>query len=181
MDNPREILEFWFSDEVRPRHFSSTPEFDQQLKSRFLAAWEQARSGALNSWLGSSEGCLALVILLDQFPLNMFRDQPQGYSTEQHSREVANHAILAGFDEQLPADQRAFLYLPFMHSESLSDQDFSVTLFEAAGMQESLKWAKHHREIVRQFGRFPHRNVVLGRQSSEEELAYLDSDQAFHG
>jgi uncharacterized protein (DUF924 family) len=82
---------------------------------------------------------------------------------------------------QLPADQRAFLYLPFMHSESLADQDYSVTLFEKTGMQEGLKWAKHHREIVRQFGRFPHRNAVLGRQSSHAELAYLVSDQACHG
>ncbi|MCG7870884.1 MAG: DUF924 domain-containing protein [Candidatus Thiodiazotropha lotti] len=181
MDNPQELLDFWFSDEIRPRHFRSTPEFDQQLKTRFLAVWEQARRGELDSWLASSEGCLALVILLDQFPLNMFRDQPLGYSTEQHSREVANHAILAGFDTQLPTDQRAFLYLPFMHSESLPDQDYSVMLFEAAGMQESVKWAKHHREIIRQFGRFPHRNAVLGRQSSKEELTYLESDQAFHG
>ncbi|MCG8489645.1 MAG: DUF924 domain-containing protein [Chromatiales bacterium] len=181
MEDPQDILEFWFSDEVRPRHFRSTLEFDRQIKKRYLAVWQQAKSGGLDSWLGSSEGCLALVIILDQFPLNMFRDQPQGYSTEQLSREVASHAIRAGFDEQLPADQRAFLYLPFMHSESLSDQDYSVALFEKAGMRESLKWAKHHREIVRQFGRFPHRNTVLGRQSSKDELAYLESDRAFHG
>jgi uncharacterized protein (DUF924 family) len=181
MDNPQDILEFWFSDAVRPRHFRSTAEFDQQLKERYLAVWQRAKSGQLDEWLSSREGCLALVIILDQFPLNMFRDQPEGYSTEQQSRDVARHAIRTGFDEQLPVDQRAFLYLPFMHSEALFDQDYSVALFEKAGMQESLKWAKHHRQIVRQFGRFPHRNAVLGRQSSQAELAYLKSDQAFHG
>ncbi|MES9990446.1 MAG: DUF924 family protein [Candidatus Thiodiazotropha sp.] len=118
---------------------------------------------------------------IDQFPLHMFRDQAEAFATEQQSRDVANYAIKSGFDQQMPAAWRAFLYLPFMHSESLSDQDRSVALFETAGLASNLKWAKHHRELIRRFGRFPHRNEILGRESSADELDYLKSDQAFTG
>jgi uncharacterized protein (DUF924 family) len=181
MNSPDESLKFWFSEAVKPYHFRSTPEFDNLLKEKFLKLWEQAKEHQLDGWMESKEGCLALTIILDQFPLNMFRGQVESFSTEQQSREVATHAIRLGYDELLADDQCGFLYLPFMHSESLLDQDYSVALFEKAGMSENLKWAKHHREIVRRFGRFPHRNKILGRRSSSEELAYLNSDEAFLG
>jgi uncharacterized protein (DUF924 family) len=176
-----EIIEFWFSDRVGPLRFNSTAEFDREIKDRYLTLWQRARKGELEHWKASKEGCLALVILLDQFPLHMFRGQADAFATEQLSRDVAQSAIDAGFHKQMPDAWQAFLYLPFMHSESLADQDRSVALFEAAGLQENLKWAIHHREIVRSFGRFPHRNEILGRESSDEELAYLGSDQAFLG
>ncbi|GAB4359043.1 MAG: DUF924 family protein [Gammaproteobacteria bacterium] len=181
METPQSVIEFWFSETTRPKWFKSTKAFDRALKERYLSLWERARDGGLDHWRETPEGALALVIVLDQFPLNMFRDEPLGFSTEAASRRVAAEAIEKGFDREMSDEQKAFLYLPFMHSESLADQDRSVALFEAAGLNDNLKWARHHREIIRRFGRFPHRNEILGRESSEEEVAYLASKEAFLG
>jgi len=120
------------------------------------------------------------VVLLDQMPLNMFRGQPESFSTEAQSREVAGRAIERGLDQSLPDNQKAFLYLPYMHSEALVDQDRSVELFERAGLRENLRWAKHHRGIVRRFGRFPHRNAILGRESTPDEIEWLASPDSFN-
>lgn len=174
------LLDFWFSKEARDRWFNSTPEFDETLRQQYMDCWRQGRDGLLQDWEQGPDGALALVILLDQFPLNMFRDQPESFSTEAQSRTVASRAIESGFDAALPDDRKAFLYLPFMHSETLADQDRCVDLFAAAGLDFNLKWARGHREIVRRFGRFPHRNAILGRTSSEEELAWLDSPEGFN-
>ena len=122
-----------------------------------------------------------MVIILDQFPLNMFRGLAESFHGEAKAIEIAKYAIDQSFDDLLTDEQKAFLYLPLMHSENLVDQDLSVTLFEKAGLTENLRFAKHHREIVRRFGRFPHRNRILNRQSTEAELEYLASDEAFHG
>lgn len=119
------------------------------------------------------------MILLDQMPLNMFRDQPVSFSTEALSRAVAERALTRGFDRVVAVDHRAFFYLPYMHSESLADQERSVELFTQPGLEENLQWARHHREIVQRFGRFPHRNAILGRQSSPEETRWLDLPDAF--
>lgn len=181
METPQSVLEFWFSDSARKRWFKSSAGFDHELTERFLVTWRSAAAGELAGWEASPQGALALAIVLDQFPLNMFRGKPESFSTEAASREVARRAIEKGFDAQLPDDQKAFIYMPFMHSESQADQDRSVALFERAGLEGSLKWARHHREIVRRFGRFPHRNAILGRESSAEEAAYLDSEGAFLG
>jgi uncharacterized protein (DUF924 family) len=181
LPSPDDVLEFWFSETVKPKWFQSTPEFDHQLTERFAPLWKAARSGELKAWSESPLPALALVIVLDQFPLNMFRGKPESFSTEADSREVARQAIANGFHHRLSKEQKAFLYLPFMHSEALADQDYSVQLFEDAGLDDSAKWARHHRDIVRKFGRFPHRNAILGRSSSPEEREYLDSDEAFHG
>ncbi len=181
MESPQSVLDFWFSESTRPRWFSSTKAFDRELTERFLDVWKAAASGELESWGKTPEGSLALVIVLDQFPLNMFRGNAESFSTEAASRDVAAAAIDKKFDEALNDEQKAFLYLPFMHSESMEDQDRSVALFEAAGLEDSLKWARHHRDIVGRFGRFPHRNAVLGRENSAEETAYLTSEEAFLG
>jgi uncharacterized protein (DUF924 family) len=175
------VIDFWFSDKVKPLWFRSTSAFDDALRERFLATWQAAAAGELGAWVQSPEGALALVIVLDQFPLNMFRGQPESFSTEAQSRAVALEAIARGWDRELDRSRLAFLYLPLMHSENLADQDRSVALFEAAGLTDNLRFAKHHRELIRRFGRFPHRNAILGRQSSEEELAYLASKEAFLG
>ena len=183
MTHPAEsdqLLDFWFSGDARDHWFNSTLEFDETLRQRYMGTWRQGRDGLLQCWEQGPNGALALVILLDQFPLNMFRDQPESFSTEAQSRAVASRAIDNGFDAALSDDRRAFLYLPFMHSESLADQDRSVELFETAGLESSLKWARGHREIVRRFGRFPHRNAILGRASSTEELACLASPDGFN-
>ncbi|MET0071741.1 MAG: DUF924 family protein [Candidatus Thiodiazotropha sp.] len=180
-DEQDQLIDFWFSDRVRPLRFKSTAEFDREIRDLYFSLWQRAQRGELEQWKTSKEGCLALVILLDQFPLHMFRGQAEAFATEQQSRDVADQAIEAGFDRQMPAAWRAFLYLPFMHSESLADQDRSVALFAAAGLESNLKWAKHHRELIRRFGRFPHRNEILGRESSADEIDYLKSDGAFTG
>lgn len=176
-----EIVDFWFSKSVRPLWFESTPEFDAQLRERFLPTFEAAAAGELDTWQETPAGALALIIALDQLPLNMFRGEPRSFATEARARDIAAAAIERGFDEPLEDQQKVFLYLPYMHSESLTDQDRSVALFESAGLSDGLKWARHHREIVRRFGRFPHRNAVLGRESSPDEIAYLNSDEAFKG
>lgn len=176
-----EIISFWYAPQVKPLWFKSTPEFDQQLRDKFLDTLEAAQRGQLDAWRESAYGALALAILFDQFPLNMFRGNARGFATEQHARDVANHAIENKLDQQLNPQEKIFLYMPFMHSEDLADQDKSVELYAAAGLEDNLRFAKHHREIIRRFGRFPHRNDVLGRSSTEEEQVYLNSKEAFHG
>jgi len=177
--DPEALLAFWFGDEARPRWFDSTPEFDATLRERYLATWEAARDGALDHWAGTARGALALIIVLDQLPLNIFRDRPECFSTEAASRRVADTALDRGFDHELDNAGRSFLYLPYMHSESLADQERSVALYDAAGLDT--QWAEHHRDIVRRFGHFPHRNAILGRESTPEERAWLESDGAFGG
>ena len=168
-----EIVQFWFSEEVRPKWFNSTEAFDDELRDRYSGVWGLARAGRYDHWELEPLGALALVIVLDQFPLNMFRENARQYSTEARAREVATRAIEQGFDAQLTDAQKAFLYLPFMHSESLPDQDRAVELYDQAGLEDNLRYAHHHRDVVRRFGRFPHRNAALGRESSDEELEYL--------
>lgn len=168
-----EIVEFWFSEQARPRWFNSTPEFDQEICSRYKKVWGLARAGSFDHWEQEPYGALVLVIILDQFPLNMFRSDARQYSTESHARQIAGHAIQKGFDQQLQKQQQAFLYLPFMHSESLQDQDYAVQLYDKAGLHDNLRFAKHHRDVIKRFGRFPHRNEALGRESTEQEIEYL--------
>jgi len=177
----KEIIEFWFSAEVQPLWFQSTAEFDAELTQRFMQTWRASVDGALASWEETAEDALALVICMDQFPLNMFRGRAESFSSEAAAREVAGRAIERGFDQLLGDPQKAFLYMPFMHSESLADQDRSVALFEAAGLSENLSFAKHHREIIRRFGRFPHRNAIFGREDTVQERAYLASGEAYRG
>ena len=129
----------------------------------------------------SADGCLALVILFDQFPLNMYRGEARSFATEARSREVARAAIDRGFDRDMPAEQKCFLYMPFMHSENLQDQELALQLFDQPGLEDNMRFARHHHGIVAQFGRFPHRNEALGRSSTEAENEYLNSKEAFTG
>jgi uncharacterized protein (DUF924 family) len=168
-----EILDFWFSEESRSKWFNSTAQFDEEIRQRYEKTWGLARAGSYDHWEEDPEGALALVIVLDQFPLNMFREDARQYSTEAHAREVARHAIEKGFDKAMTPQQRAFLYLPFMHSESLQDQDYAVQLYEQAGLDDNLRYARHHHDVIKRFGRFPHRNAALGRESTAEEQEYL--------
>jgi uncharacterized protein (DUF924 family) len=176
-----EVLEFWFAEPVRSLWFRSTPEFDAQIRDRFQPAWRDATAGRLDRWAETPEGALALVILLDQFPLHMFRGTAQAFASEARARQVADHAIRQGWDQQMNDTRKAFLYLPFMHSEALTDQDRSVQLYRDAGITDSLRWAEHHRGIIRRFGRFPHRNEPLGREDTPEERTWLASREAFRG
>lgn len=176
-----QVIDFWFADDMQPFWFRSTPDLDAQIRARFESIWLSAASGALHEWEDSPQGALALAIVLDQFPLNMFRGQARAFSTEQHAVAVTRRALDRRFDRELPQEQLAFLYMPLMHSENLEHQNMSVQLFEAAGLASNARFARHHRDLIRRFGRFPHRNALLGRTSTPEELAYLASKEAFTG
>jgi len=178
---PTDILDYWYSERMQKRWFASTPSLDQEIRDRYQALWERAAAGELDDWRDTAEGALALIIVLDQFPLNMFRGQPESFHTERQAVAVSKNALDRGFDEQLPKDRLAFLFMPLMHSEKLEEQDLSVRLFRQHGLTANLKFAEHHRELVRKYGRFPHRNAILGRQSTPDEQAYLASKEAFKG
>lgn len=175
------LLDFWFSDKVSQYWFNSTRRFDLQLLESYEGLWEQGNNGELDDWCEYAEGCLALVILLDQFPLNMFRGTAKSFSSEARSRDGAELAIERGFDTDMETKQKAFLYMPYMHSENLDDQARALQLFNQPGLEDNFRFAKHHYGIVERFGRFPHRNEILGRQSSEAEIEYLNSKEAFKG
>jgi uncharacterized protein (DUF924 family) len=154
--------------------FEKDTAFDDDIRRRFLKLYEQAAAGKLADWEASAEGALALLILLDQFPRNMFRGQARSFATDPLARAVTAGALVRGFDSQVPAELRGFFYLPFEHSEDLADQERGRTLYKAAGDADGLKWAQVHADIIRRFGRFPHRNVALGRASTPEEKEFLD-------
>lgn len=176
-----DILDFWFRDTDSKLWFNSTSEFDEQIRQQFERTCQAALHGELDDWQHSPDGCLALVILLDQFPLNIYRGKRESFAGESKAKAVAKAALNKGYDQLLADQQKAFLYMPLMHSEDLSDQDRSVALYEKAGLEHNLRFAKHHRDIVRKYGRFPHRNKILGRQSTAAEIEYLNSDKAFLG
>ena len=181
MQSSDEIIEFWYSEPMKSHWFNSTTEIDELITEKYEFIWQTAANGDLDIWQDSPEGCLALCIILDQFPLNMFRGQALAYSTEQHAVTVAKHAIVQDYDKQLDKSQLSFLYMPLMHSENMDDQDLSVACFEAAGLDDTARFAHHHRGLVEKYGRFPHRNEILGRESTPEEIAYLNSKSAFKG
>ena len=177
--NHSDVIKYWFSEKSRQHWFSSTPEIDNEIKRRYEMLWMSAASGELDDWQDSPQGCLALIIVLDQFPLNMFRGETKGFQTENIAVEVALKAIDNGYDENLNAEELLFLFMPLMHSENLEHQDIQVKLFEKYDFND--EYSKHHRNIVKRFGRFPHRNDILGRKSSTDEIEYLLSDSAFKG
>jgi uncharacterized protein (DUF924 family) len=170
---PAGILAFW-RDAGPDRWYSRNDAFDAEVRGRFFGLWQRAAAGELSSWETSDDGALALVILLDQFPRNIFRDDAQTYASDAQAREAAHRAIERGVDARIDPALREFLYLPFMHSEHLADQLRCIELSRKAGLAESAKWAEHHADIIRRFGRFPHRNRILGRATTPEEQAFLD-------
>ena len=181
MTSPQDVLEFWFSEPANKLWFKSTPEFDTEILDRYYILWQQAKNQKLIDWKNTAESCLALVIVLDQFPLNMFRGKAKSFSTEKEAIQITHYAISKGFDKKIEAIRLSFLYMPLMHSENLDDQNLSVELFSKDGMKNNLRFAKHHRDIIKRFGRFPHRNEILGRTSTADEIEYLNSAQAFTG
>ena len=175
------VLEFWFSEPARSHWFRSTAGLDAAIRARFFDTWRAGAAGQLDAWAQTARGAVALVIVLDQLPLNMFRGRPESFATEAAARVVARDAIARGYDAALADEHKAFLYMPFMHSEDPVDQDLSVQLYEQAGLADNLTFARHHRDLVQRFGRFPHRNAILGRASTPAEQTYLASEEAFHG
>ena len=179
--NYQHFLDFWYSDAMSPYWFNSTKEIDDQMRQQYLSLWESAADGQLDSWGNQAEGALALIIILDQLPLNMFRNEAKSFSTEQKAVSICKRAINNGLDKMIDENKLAFFYMPLMHSENIDDQNLSLKLFREAGLGDNAKFAEHHLSIVKKFGRFPHRNKILGRDSTEEEKQYLKSDQAFKG
>jgi uncharacterized protein (DUF924 family) len=178
---PEQIIDYWYSEGLRGHWFASTPELDEEIRQRYAGLWERAARGELDAWQATAEGSLALAIVLDQFPLNMFRGRPESFSTEAQAVAVALQAVERGQDRQLPVERRSFLYMPLMHSENPAHQALSVQLFEQPGLEQNLEFARHHQQLIEAFGRFPHRNAILGRPSTPAELAYLNSPRAFKG
>lgn len=172
---PADVLEFWFSDAARPRWWVKDPEFDRLVATRLGSAHEAAFRGDLDAWKRTPEGALALVLVLDQVPRNIFRGQARSFAADPLARAVTREAIAAGFDARLPDDEhRVFLYLPLEHSEEIADQDECCRLMGRLSPSRWLDYAERHRTIVARFGRFPHRNAMLGRESTAEELAFLE-------
>lgn len=171
---PDEILTFW-REAGRDRWFKKDEAFDREIADRFTTVHEQAAGGDLNHWSSEADASLALILVLDQFSRNLFREFPQAFAQDAAAREAAGTAVRHGFDKKFDANLKAFFYLPFEHSEQLADQDRSVALFHSTGDREFLDYAIVHRDVIRRFGRFPHRNSVLGRHTSPAERAYLDA------
>ena len=178
---PESIIEFWYSDKTKSQWFNSSKKLDEEIKDNYEHAWKAAIRGEYKQWNESAIGCLALAIILDQFPLNMFRGEVESFSTEVMAIKVSKHAIEKGFDQEIEKEKVAFLYMPLMHSENMEDQNLSVSLFEKMGLEDNARFAKHHRGIVEKFGRFPHRNEILQRESTQSEIDYLNSDESFTG
>ncbi len=165
-----EVLAFWFADPGR--WWKKDPAFDAEIRDRFLTLHEAVARGEREDWLGTARGALAYVIVLDQFSRNLFRGSSLSFACDARAIAAARGALENGFDPRLSSDERSFLYMPFMHSEDIADQERCVQLF-ASQHPQSLSFAERHRDIVRRFGRFPHRNALLGRQSTPDELEFL--------
>ena len=182
----RDIIDFWFLPLGDPGHgqrrdiwWKSTPEFDAETLSRFGPAIDRAVAGDLDSWVESPEGALALILLCDQFPRNCFRRSARAFCGDEKARWAAREALARFYPVSFSRDVRLFFYMPFQHSEELADQELACALFSALGGEDSAKYAIEHRDIVARFGRFPHRNEVLGRETTADEIDYLKTANRF--
>ncbi len=182
----RDILDFWFLPLADPGYgkareiwWKSTTELDADVTARFAKALEQAAAGVLDAWAKSPDGALALIVLCDQFSRNIHRRTARAFATDPKALATARVALARSYPAAYPVDMRLFFYMPFQHSESLGDQQLCCDLFGPLGNEDNVKYAIGHRDIVARFGRFPHRNEVLGRQSTAEELDYLKTAERF--
>ncbi len=188
-ERARALLDFWFGppdDPERDQHreiwFKCPTEHDDALRRMFLADYEEAASGALAAWEATPEGALALVLLLDQIPRNIFRGTPRAYMADAAARAAADRAMANGFDTALPPAWRKFFYMPLHHSENVDDQRRSLDLLQAVpsdpARADNTRYARRYLDIIERFGRFPHRNAVLGRVSTAEEIAFLNEPES---
>ncbi len=179
MVTTNEVLDFWFEEIDPTLWFARDDGFDRLVRSRLGTAASLAAVGGLDTWRETANGCLALCLLLDQVPRNLHRGRAEAFSADSRARAVAEHALTQRFDLMIDKDRRLFLYLPFEHSEDLADQDRAVTLItHRIGIQSYVDYAERHRDVIRRFGRFPHRNAALGRTSKPDEQAYLQLPNA---
>jgi len=175
--HPADITRFWRAAGPK-RWFDKSPAFDEAIRLKFEPTHHAAARGEYDAWTQTAEGALALLVLLDQFPRNLYRDSPHAFATDPLARKAAREALVLGHDQAIEPALRGFMYLPFVHSEDLTDQDLSLSLHEAMARDlndpEQTKWSIIHRDIIVRFGRFPHRNRPLGRVTTPEEQAFLD-------
>lgn len=179
MITPSDVLDFWFAAETKAHWFNSTPSFDAEISQTFQAAAETLAKGPFPHpvWEADAQSALALIIMLDQFPRNMFRGSPQAFAWDGQALAVAERMLDRGWDMETPTSRRSFIYMPFMHAEDLTAQNRCVELSGSRLDDDggTLRHAKAHRDVIERFGRFPHRNMVLGRESTPEEKAFLES------
>ncbi len=176
-EEARVVLHFWFT-ELRPEQWWRDDTLDQQIVSRFGEVFERLETGVPDAWLETPRGVLAAVLVLDQFPRNMFRGTARAFATDSAARRLAEHAVERGLDQALSVDERLFLYLPFEHSEDGADQERAVALISALGNAQYTDFARQHKQVIDRFGRFPQRNAALGRVSTPEEDAFLEAGAA---
>ncbi|MEW4468170.1 DUF924 family protein [Parasphingorhabdus sp. JC815] len=172
-----EIRDFWFDELGSSDWFGASDAVDEQIVERFHELWEEQKSKTAADFLDTPQTALAAIILFDQFPRNMFRGTAEAFSTDHLALQIAQQMIDREYDHELSDDQRTFAYMPFMHSEDLDDQTRSLGLFTALGRKSNIKYAKEHRDIIAQYGRFPHRNAVLGRETRPEEQAAVEQGE----
>ena len=168
-----DILHFWFQELTAKQHFVKDPALDTSMRERFSATLEAAARCELFAWRTSAQGRLAEILVLDQFSRNIFRDTPRAFAQDALALALAQELVASGQDQQLPTEQRAFVYIPYMHSESLPIHAQAVPLFSQPGLEYNLHFELRHQAIIARFGRYPHRNAILGRTSSAQELAFL--------
>lgn len=180
MTKPQDILDFWFLPKTDPNYgksrkewFTKNEEFDTKIKKKFLEAFEKAEAGQYLEWTETKDGCIALIILFDQFPRNMFRGSPRAFSTDAKALAITKHTLETGFYNECTFHEMQFATLPFEHSEKIDDQEMSVKLFTEMDDPGLIDYAQRHYDIIKRFGRFPHRNATLGRKSTPEEIEFL--------
>lgn len=173
MIHAQDVLDFWFNPSTKPFWFTKSDDFDQQLHQKFADLYQKACLAELWPWRKTAEGRLAEIILLDQFSRNLYRNQPAAFAQDAMALALSQEAIGLELDQQLNVEQRAFLYMPFMHSESQFIHTLALNLFEKLNNPINLDFEKRHKEIIDRFGRYPHRNEILGRRSTEEERVFL--------
>jgi len=175
-DTKYEVISFWFEESTPQQWFQKNDSFDAEITERFMLTYDMARKDLCAEWTRDVDGLLALCLVLDQFPRNMFRGQPKAFETDDKVLLMVKEGLYKGYDALLNPMKRRFMYMPFMHSESLKEQKRSISLFESMKNDDPLSYdyALKHYEVIEKFGRFPHRNKVLGRESTEEELQYLN-------
>lgn len=174
MSKPDEVLEFWLSLEG-DQHFNPSPALDDEIRRRFLADYEAAVCGDYQHWENDPRSTVVVVIVVDQFPRNMFRGQAKSFAADDQALGLAKRAVARGVDLKVGEDLRRWPYLPYMHSEALEDQWACISLCERSGLEDTALWAKLHADVIEKFGRFPHRNAVLGRPTTKDEQAFLDA------
>lgn len=176
-NSAEEILNYWFYEVGPDRWFNSDPVIDEEIRARYVSIYEQAAQGGLSEWEETPEGVIALLLLLDMFPRRMFRGTPRAYETDDYALEIARQAIIDHFDDRIDRNYKLFFYMPFQHAENLGDQ--RLASFYVRERTKEVDWvdeSERRYQIIQVFGRFPHRNDILGRESTPEEIAYLEDE-----